>query len=309
VRHGRTQEGSIPRIFETATGPRPAGVSNASGSADPLHPSPLPSSTPPTGSQRDRGPQPAGTRDLHSGQGPPAQPSCAILAGRSRRSTHQRGSIRVRDRPAAVWCDLSTTYGVPYVERQAALQRPSNPRQAWTGEPFSHRASFYGWTNATVATASHTPGVPHQRSAMAATSEETFPAAGRLGLTNLHRNAARPRYRTSRPARALPDAGARRATRDGRAYNVPDPVYGLPTEAGAREEPRESLTSASPARPSGPPGRWARRARARRTAPSCRRNGWRDLDDDIVASKGVFWHARGVHRSPERSARALGSTG
>ena len=78
---------------------------------------------------------------------------------------------------------------------------------------------------------------------MAATSEETFPAAGRMGL---------PIFVGLR-ATEIPDLQAqlapyRHAWREAGHPGNPSvylriPVYVSPTEEGAREEPRESLTS------------------------------------------------------------------
>ncbi|MGH7333858.1 MAG: LLM class flavin-dependent oxidoreductase [Candidatus Rokuibacteriota bacterium] len=134
------------------------------------------------------------------------------------------------------------TYGVPYGESQARFREALTIiRQAWTGEPFSYEGEFYRVQNATVAPRPYQ--VPHPPIRMAATSEETFPAAGRLGL---------PIFVGLRTTE-LPDLQAqlapyRQAWRETGHPGHPSvylriPVYASPTAEGAREEPRESLTS------------------------------------------------------------------
>ena len=134
------------------------------------------------------------------------------------------------------------TYGVPYGESQARFREALTIiRQAWTGEPFSYEGEFYRVQNATVAPRPYR--VPHPPIRMAATSEETFPAAGRMGL---------PIFVGLR-ATELPDLQAqlapyRHAWHEAGHPGNPSvylriPVYVSPTEEGAREEPRESLTS------------------------------------------------------------------
>lgn len=134
------------------------------------------------------------------------------------------------------------TYGVPYAESQARFREVLEIiRQAWTGEPFSYEGEFYRIQNATVAPRPYQ--VPHPPIRMAATSEETFPAAGRLGL---------PIFIGLR-ATEISDLQAqlapyRRAWHEAGHPGEPSvylriPVYASPTARGAAEEPRESLTS------------------------------------------------------------------
>ena len=134
------------------------------------------------------------------------------------------------------------TYGVPYGESQARFREALTIiRQAWTGDPFSYEGEFYRVQNATVSPRPYR--VPHPPIRMAATSEETFPAAGRMGL---------PIFVGLR-ATELPDLQAqlapyRHAWHEAGHPGNPSvylriPVYVSPTEEGAREEPRESLTS------------------------------------------------------------------
>jgi alkanesulfonate monooxygenase SsuD/methylene tetrahydromethanopterin reductase-like flavin-dependent oxidoreductase (luciferase family) len=134
------------------------------------------------------------------------------------------------------------TYGVPYGESQARFREALEIiRRAWTGEPFSYEGDFYRVQNATVSPRPYQ--VPHPPIRMAATSDETFPAAGRMGL---------PIFVGLR-ATEIADLQAqlapyRDAWREAGHAGEPSvylriPVYVSTTEQGAREEPRESLTS------------------------------------------------------------------
>src|SRR5467141_4977048 len=72
-------------------------------------------------------------------------------------------------------------YGIAYGESQARFREALEIiRQAWKGEPFSYDGEFYRVNNATVAPRPYQD--PHPPIRMAATSEDTFPAAGRMGL-------------------------------------------------------------------------------------------------------------------------------
>jgi alkanesulfonate monooxygenase SsuD/methylene tetrahydromethanopterin reductase-like flavin-dependent oxidoreductase (luciferase family) len=134
------------------------------------------------------------------------------------------------------------TYGVAYGESQARFREAlAIIKRAWTGEPFSYEGEFYRVDNAVVAPRPYQ--VPHPPIRMAATSDETFPAAGRLGL---------PIFIGLRTTEIsdLQDllAPYRDAWRDAGHPGQPSvylriPVYVSPTEAGAVEEPRESLAS------------------------------------------------------------------
>jgi alkanesulfonate monooxygenase SsuD/methylene tetrahydromethanopterin reductase-like flavin-dependent oxidoreductase (luciferase family) len=134
------------------------------------------------------------------------------------------------------------TYGVRYDESQARFREALDiVRRAWTGEPFSYEGEFYRIRDATVAPRPYQ--VPHPPIRMAATSDETFPAAGRLGL---------PIFVGLR-ATEISDLQAqlapyREAWREAGHPGEPSvylriPVYVSPTARGATEEPRESLTS------------------------------------------------------------------
>src|SRR5262247_2087941 len=72
-------------------------------------------------------------------------------------------------------------YGVAYAESKARFNEALDIiRMAWQGEPFSYAGEFYTVTNATVTPRPYQ--VPHPPIRMAATSDETFPGAARMGL-------------------------------------------------------------------------------------------------------------------------------
>jgi alkanesulfonate monooxygenase SsuD/methylene tetrahydromethanopterin reductase-like flavin-dependent oxidoreductase (luciferase family) len=134
------------------------------------------------------------------------------------------------------------TYGVPYGESQARFREAlAIIREAWKGEPFSYEGPFHRIENAVVAPRPYQ--VPHPPIRMAATSDETFPMAGRMGL---------PIFVGLRTTE-IPDLQAqlgpyRQAWREAGHPGDPSvylriPVYVSTTERGAREEPRESLTA------------------------------------------------------------------
>jgi len=133
-------------------------------------------------------------------------------------------------------------YGVPYAESQARFRETLEIlKRAWTGEPFSHAGEFYRVDNATVTPRPYQS--PHPPIRMATTSDETFPAAGRMGL---------PIFIGLRTTE-IPDLQAqlapyRNAWREAGHAGEPSvylriPVYVSPTETGAVEEPRESLAA------------------------------------------------------------------
>ena len=186
------------------------------------------------------------------------------------------------------------TYGVPYAESQARFREALEIiRQAWKGEPFSYAGEFYRIENATVAPRPYQ--VPHPAIRMAATSDETFPAAGRLGL---------PIFVGLRTTE-IPDLQAqlapyRQAWREAGHPGSPSvylriPVYVSLTAEGAVEEPRESLTAFFVRQTE-----LARSAVGRAGAgPADRRQAQADrmaslTYDDILARKVAFGTAEGV---------------
>jgi alkanesulfonate monooxygenase SsuD/methylene tetrahydromethanopterin reductase-like flavin-dependent oxidoreductase (luciferase family) len=131
--------------------------------------------------------------------------------------------------------------GVPYEESQARFFEALHIiLEAWKGEPFSHEGRFYRFTNVTVAPRPYQH--PHPPVRMAATTPETFPRVGQMGL---------PIFVGLRgmdiPELAGCLAAYRQAWRDAGHPGDGDaclriPVYAAPTEKAAREEPRETIT-------------------------------------------------------------------
>lgn len=133
-------------------------------------------------------------------------------------------------------------YGVPYAESQARFREALEIiRQGWRGEPFSYTGDFYRVDNAIVTPRPYQ--VPHPPIRMATTSDETFPAAGRLGL---------PIFVGLRTTE-IPDLQAqlapyRQAWREAGHPGQPSvylriPVYVSTSDKGAVEEPRESMAA------------------------------------------------------------------
>ena len=133
-------------------------------------------------------------------------------------------------------------YGIPYAESQARFREALDIiRLAWRGEPFSYEGEFYRVDRAVVVP--RPVQEPHPPIRMATTSDETFPAAGRLGLpifvglrtteiADLH--AQLETYRQGWRESGHPGEGS---------VYLRIPVYASPTAVGAREEPRESMSA------------------------------------------------------------------
>jgi alkanesulfonate monooxygenase SsuD/methylene tetrahydromethanopterin reductase-like flavin-dependent oxidoreductase (luciferase family) len=133
------------------------------------------------------------------------------------------------------------TYGIPYAESQGRFHEALEIiLEAWKGEPFSYHGEFYHFDNVSVSPRPYQ--LPHPPLRMAATTEETFPRVGEMGLpifvglrgmdvTDLatHLRAYRQAWR---------EAGH---PGDGDVC-LRIPVYAGPTEQAALEEPRESIT-------------------------------------------------------------------
>ncbi len=168
------------------------------------------------------------------------------------------------------------TYGVSYGESQARFREALEIiRQAWKGEPFSYEGEFYRFRDATVTPRPYQ--VPHPPIRMAATSEETFPAAGRLGLpifVGLRRE-------------EIPDlqgylARYRQAWRDAGHPGDPQRVSAHPglllDHRGGRRggAPRRASRRSSDVRPNWPDRRWVARAPARPSNARPRSSAWPD---------------------------------
>jgi alkanesulfonate monooxygenase SsuD/methylene tetrahydromethanopterin reductase-like flavin-dependent oxidoreductase (luciferase family) len=131
--------------------------------------------------------------------------------------------------------------GVPYEESQARFfEALEIILTAWKGEAFSYEGRFYNFTDVTVAPRPYRQ--PHPLVRMAATTPDTFPRVGRLGL---------PIFVGLRGMDIPELAGCLRAYRqawreaghpgDGDAC-LRIPMYAALTERAAREEPYETIT-------------------------------------------------------------------
>lgn len=200
-------------------------------------------------------------------------------------------------------------YGVPYAESQARFREALEIiRLGWSGEPVSYDGEFYRVRDAIVTPRPYQ--VPHPPIRMATTSDETFPAAGTMGL---------PIFVGLRTTE-IPDLQAqlgpyRQAWRAAGHAGSPSvylriPVYVSTTEKGAREEPRESviafferqteLARAAVGRAgAGPADR--RRLQAEHMASL--------TYDDILEKKVAFGTAAGVIERLQRLREELGLDG
>ena len=131
--------------------------------------------------------------------------------------------------------------GIPYAESQARFREALEIiLEAWKGEPFSYRGEHYRIENATVSPRPYQR--PHPPIRMAATTEETFPQVGRMGLPIFvglrAMDVAELRTCVQAYRRAWHDAGHSGAAN----VYLRIPVYAGSTDAAAVEEPRESIT-------------------------------------------------------------------
>jgi len=130
--------------------------------------------------------------------------------------------------------------GVPYEESQARFfEALEIILTAWKGEPFSHEGQFYRFTDTTVTPRPYQK--PHPPVRMAATTPETFPNVGRMGL---------PIFVGLR-GMAIPELAGhvktyRAAWREAGHPGDGDvclriPVYAAPTEKAAIDEPEDTI--------------------------------------------------------------------
>ena len=131
--------------------------------------------------------------------------------------------------------------GVPYEESQDRFfEALEIILTAWKGEPFSHHGRFYQFDDVTVAPKPYR--APHPLVRMAATTPDTFPRVGRMGL---------PIFVGLR-GMDIPELSQclkvyRQAWRDAGHPGDGDaclriPIYAAPTEQAAREEPHDTIT-------------------------------------------------------------------
>ena len=131
--------------------------------------------------------------------------------------------------------------GVPYLESQERFfEALEIIRRAWQGEPFSHEGKY--WRFANIGVAPRPYRTPHPPIRMAATTAETFPRVGTMGLPifvglrGMDISTLKHHVRAYR--RAWRDAGH---AGSGNVY-LRIPVYAAATERAAHEEPLESAT-------------------------------------------------------------------
>src|SRR5881628_4205674 len=130
--------------------------------------------------------------------------------------------------------------GVPYEESQARFfEALEIILTAWKGEPFSYEGKFYRFSDTTVTPRPYQQ--PHPTVRMAATTAETFPHVGRMGLPIFVglRGMAIPELavHVKRYREAWREAGH---PGDGDVC-LRIPVYAAPTEKAALEEPHETI--------------------------------------------------------------------
>lgn len=132
--------------------------------------------------------------------------------------------------------------GVPYAESQARFREALEIiREAWKGEPFSYKGEFYQVPTTTVTPRPYQ--LPHPPMRMAATTAETFPAVGHMGLPVFVGLRA-----TQLSELRVQLESYREAWRDAGHAGQPSaylriPVYVAPTEKEAREDPHETITT------------------------------------------------------------------
>lgn len=130
---------------------------------------------------------------------------------------------------------------VPYEESQERFFEALDIiLRAWKGEPFSYEGKFYRFSNVTVTPRPYRQ--PHPPVRMAATTAETFPRVGKMGL---------PIFVGLRGMDIPELSGCLKAYRqawreaghpgDGDAC-LRIPIYAAPTEKAARDEPHETIT-------------------------------------------------------------------
>ena len=131
-------------------------------------------------------------------------------------------------------------YGIPYAESQARfLEALEIIREAWKGERFSYQGQYYRFENAIVSPRPYQQ--PHPPIRMAATTEETFPKVGEMGLPIFVglRGMDIPELRGNLQAyrKAWQESGH---AGSGNVF-LRIPVYVGETTQGALEEPHDSI--------------------------------------------------------------------
>jgi alkanesulfonate monooxygenase SsuD/methylene tetrahydromethanopterin reductase-like flavin-dependent oxidoreductase (luciferase family) len=199
--------------------------------------------------------------------------------------------------------------GVPYEESQERFfEALEIILAAWKGEPFSYAGRFYRFSNAAVAPRPYRR--PHPPVRMAATTPETFPRVGRMGL---------PIFVGLRGMDIPELTGHLRSYRHAwrEAGHAGDgdvclriPVYAGLTERSATEEPHDTIThyfrrQADLTR--APIGRAGTGSVERRTAQAQRLSSL--SYEQILSTKVVFGTAAGLVDRLTRLKEELGLTG
>lgn len=131
--------------------------------------------------------------------------------------------------------------GVPYAESQERFfEALEILLQAWKGEPFSYEGKFYRFADATVAPRPYR--LPHPPLRMAATTLETFPRVGRMGLPIFVGLRGMSIPELAEHLRAYRDAWRAAGHAGDGDVCLRIPVYLAPTEKAATEEPYETIT-------------------------------------------------------------------
>ena len=132
-------------------------------------------------------------------------------------------------------------YGVDYAESQGRFHEALEViLEAWKGEPFDYAGQFYRFTNAVVTPRPYQ--LPHPPLRMAATTEETFPRVGAMGLPIFVGVRGLDIQDLQRCLRAYREAWRAAGHPGNGDVCLRVPVYASDTEKGALEEARESIT-------------------------------------------------------------------
>ena len=131
--------------------------------------------------------------------------------------------------------------GVPYEEStERFFEALEVILEAWKGEPFSHAGRFYQFENVAVSPRPYQE--PHPPVRMAATTAETFPRVGRMGLPIFVGLRGMDVPELSRCLRTYREAWTAAGHPGQGDVCLRVPVYAGPTAEAAREEPRETIT-------------------------------------------------------------------
>lgn len=199
--------------------------------------------------------------------------------------------------------------GVPYEQSQERFfEALEIILQAWKGEPFSYEGKFYRFVNAAVAPRPYRP--PHPPVRMAATTPDTFPRVGRMGLPIFVglRGMSIPELAGSLRAYRTAWREAGHAGQGDVCLRIP--LYAAPTERAATEEPQETITyyfrrqaelTRSPMGLTGTGSAEFRESQARRLSTL--------TYDDILKTKVAFGTAHGLIDRLTGLREELGLTG